>query len=183
MEDRLDAQYVAIRLSEAGKTLLSLPNTGCAPAGFRSLWPSFAHNVIEAYGYEECEVRLSPPSNKAVSEMEQAFSWIQLIPKDQVRLRRIVLLRSLVSPRTDKPVFSYARIAQRFGCAKSWAKNQHMTGIYIITYALQGPGLCVRAGGHVGPGRAEMMKEWRRAARPAGLGRDFSEQTERFSVM
>jgi hypothetical protein len=50
-----DAEVIVYRLEEAGRTLLSLPNAGCFPSGYRSFWPEGAAMAAEAYGYgDEC---------------------------------------------------------------------------------------------------------------------------------
>ena len=149
MDDVLDAKYVAVRLEEAGRVLMALPATGCMPSGFRSFWPHYPHDVHEAYGYGQDEPRPAVPSAKAVSAMEQAFGWVQLISPDKIRMRRIVLMRSLVSPRTDRHVWSWRRLAEELDIGSTWARGEYATGLAIIAGALNRPGLCRRSGGPI----------------------------------
>lgn len=58
---RIDAQYVIYRLEEAGRNLLSLPNTG-PTTGLRMMRHDIVQSAVEAYGWTRVDARLRPRS-------------------------------------------------------------------------------------------------------------------------
>ena len=79
----LDASTVILRLEEAGRTLLALPNRGCRPADTGSGWPAVVHDFSEAYGYGEVEVRAPIPSPQAITRMDEALQWVGPYPRTE----------------------------------------------------------------------------------------------------
>ena len=68
--------------------------------------------------------------------MDQAFSWIPLIPADKVVLRRIVGCRCLVSPLTGRHLFSWRRLARLVGADHKAIQRWHASAIDHIVAAL-----------------------------------------------
>ncbi len=148
------AELVIALLEEAGATLLSLPSSGCAPAGFRTAWPDFVQAAVEAYGYQDARVRPPRPTAAAISDMDRAFELVQLIPADRRVARRIVLMRALVHPRSerlDPHVWSWRRLAKVISADPRSAQAWHAGAIQQIVRRLQAPGLCAAAGGRLPP--------------------------------
>jgi len=104
-----DAETVIYRLEEAGHTLLSLPQSGHTTK-LRQTRHDFVRDALEAFAAPgEGRPTPSVPSPHRITRMDQAFSWIPLIPGDKVVLRRIVGCRCLVSPLTGRHLFSWRR--------------------------------------------------------------------------
>jgi hypothetical protein len=155
------ASYVESRLEDAGRTLMALPWAGCFPAGITCLWP-------EAGGGEPR--RYAVPTSAEITAMMRAFEWVALIsdpdPDRLVMMRRLVLMRSLVEPDspTVKPAYehSWRKLCGMFGLHRETLQARWGRGIDTIVGRLNRPGLCVRAGGRVGPGPGVVTK-WQRA--------------------
>ena len=133
---RCDAEFVIYRLEEAGRTLLALPGKGCAPNGYGSGWPDVVHKAIEAYGYGDEANRAPIPSAAAIGRMDEAFAWISHISLKQTSHRRIVLMRSLVSPITERHRWSWRRIGRAFGWDHRAVQRWHAQGINMIVDSL-----------------------------------------------
>jgi hypothetical protein len=74
---KLTMSAIADRLEEAAHTLRRLPKV--TVQGFKSNWPPTANEFHEAYGYNDAEVRLGPPSALHITEMDEALSWLLLL--------------------------------------------------------------------------------------------------------
>lgn len=153
-----DAASVEARLADAGRTLLALRVSGVRPAGTKSSMPEVIRSFDESYGWQTEDLRPSQPSPRDISAMDQALSWIALIPQERYVLRRIVGARCLTNPRTDRPLFSWRKIADTVGASHMAVKAWHSQGIDVIVAALNRPGLCAAAGGRLGPKRAEVSR-------------------------
>lgn len=134
----LDAETVIARLEEAGRTLIALPSKGCYPAREGSSWPAIVHDVAESYGYDEETVRAPVPSPQAITRMDEAYQWITLIPAQLVSHRKIVLMRSLVHPVSDRHRFSWRKIGKLFGWSHEAVRIWHAQGIDRIVAAANG---------------------------------------------
>jgi hypothetical protein len=82
----IDADYVVYRLEEAGATLLALPGTGYSTR-LRASSLEIVRTALEAYGWTEARIRPSVPAADKISRMDEAMSWIPLIPLDRYVLR------------------------------------------------------------------------------------------------
>ncbi len=132
----IDAGYVVARLEDAGRTLISLPNTG-----YSTRMRSSALEVLRA----ACEaeesapsrrLRLPVPSAARIGAMDQAWSWLGLIPTDRYVLRRIVGARALVSPTTERHLFSWRRLGGLLGADHRAVQRWHAEGIGWIVKGL-----------------------------------------------
>ena len=74
-----DAAYVIVRLEEAGAALLSLPNSGHG-TGLRKGGLEHVRDMIEAYGWHQTQLRPPTPSARRITEMDEAYGWLALIP-------------------------------------------------------------------------------------------------------
>ena len=136
----LTAEMVILRLEEAGRTLLSLPGKGCFPSAEGSSWPDVVHAAVEAYGYGQHEIRPPVPSAAAISRMDEAFTWIGMIPNSQRSHRRIVWMRLMVHPVNDRHLWSWRRIGRAFGWDHRAIQRWHAEGIDMIVAAARGRG-------------------------------------------
>jgi hypothetical protein len=132
----IDADYVVYRLEEAGATLMALPGTGWSTR-LRTSSLEIVRTALEAYGWGEARIRPPVPSAEKITRMDEAMSWIPLIPLDRYILRRVVGARSLVHPITDRHLFPWRRLGKALGADHKAIQRWHAQGIGIIVAALK----------------------------------------------
>lgn len=161
MRDGPIAAEVEERLTEAGRVLLTLPWSGCFPAGFRSLWPdqlgpSSRHRV---------------PTAQEISAMDAAYAWTAFIADQDER--RLVLMRSLVLSEvgcaTPRHVWSWRRIQRMTGLHRDTLKLRWGRGIDRIVCGLNAPHTPARL-----PDRPLFGTCDRGSRQKTGLGGDIS---------
>lgn len=130
-----DAELVIALLEDAGRTLLALPGTGWSTK-LRMCRLEIVHNALESYGWGAQTIRPAVPSAARISRMDEALTWIQLIPQDRYALRRIVGARCLVHPITERHMFPWRRIAAVLGADHKAVQRWHAQGIDLIVAAL-----------------------------------------------
>jgi hypothetical protein len=130
-----DAECVIYRLEEAGSTLLALPNTGYSTR-LRSGALEVVRDAAESYGWQPGRIRPPVPDAARITRMDEALGWIRLIPADRVVLRRIVGCRALVSPITERHLFSWRRLGSVVGADHKAVQRWHAVGIDAIVAAL-----------------------------------------------
>jgi hypothetical protein len=131
----IDADYIVYRLEEAGATLLALPGTGYTTR-LRSSSLEIVRTALETYGWAEDRIRPSVPSAEKITRMDEALSWIPLIPLDRYVIRRVVGARSLVHPITDRHLFPWRRLGKALGADHKAIQRWHAQGIAMIVSAL-----------------------------------------------
>ena len=134
------AETIAARLEEAGETLLCLPPGGYTTRLRTSTWPSSFGNVLdnaaEAYGTTSTRLRPPVPPAARITRMDEALSWLGLIPDEKYVLRRIVASRMLVSPHTGRHLFPWRRLATLLGADHKAIQRWHAQGIDILVGAV-----------------------------------------------
>lgn len=152
---------VNLELEKAGATLLALPMSGHSTR-LRAGGLDFVRDQIEAYGWVDLPLRPAAPSSRAISRMDEALSWLALIPDDRTILRRIVGSRALVHPVTDRHLFSWRRLGNLLQIDYKTAQMWHADGIDLIV-----AGLVARDGDDFGLNRVELARaserEWRKS--------------------
>jgi hypothetical protein len=131
----IDDQLVICRLEEAGAALLALPSNGWTTK-LRTSSLEIVRATIENYGWSDTRVRPAVPSAATITRMDEALSWITLIPLDRYVIRRIVGARSLVSPTTDRHLYPWRRLAVAIGADHKAVQRWHRQGIDTIVAAL-----------------------------------------------
>lgn len=130
-----DADYVIHRLEEAGCTLLTIPGTGYSTKLRTSNLDVV--RAAEAFGSDTGgRIRPPVPSAAQITRMDEALGWITLIPQDRYVLRRIVGARSLVSPSTERHLYSWRRLGTVLGADHKAVQRWHATGIEMIVAEL-----------------------------------------------
>jgi hypothetical protein len=132
-----DAEQVISRLEEAGAALLALPGTGWSTR-LRGSSLEIVRTAIESYGWTTNRIRPPVPSAARITRMDEAMSWIPLIPIDRYVLRRIVGARSLVHPITERHLYPWRRLATALGADHKAVQRWHAQGIDLIVSALNG---------------------------------------------
>lgn len=130
------AEIVA-RLEHAGMTLLALPTKGYS-THLRQMRFDIVHTALEAYGWEIPALRAPAPSASAISEMDETFSWLALIPEQSFLLRRVLNARALVHPLTNRHLFPWRRLAAAVGADHKSVQRWHARGVAIIEEGLNG---------------------------------------------
>lgn len=131
-----DAAFVLYRLHEAGMTLLALPHSGYTTR-MKTGGLEIVRAAAESYGWSEGRIRPAIPSAARITRMDEALAWIPLIPRDKVVLRRIVGCRALVSPITERHLFSWRRLATVVGADHKAVQRWHAQGVDLIVAALR----------------------------------------------
>lgn len=131
----VDADYIVYRLEEAGATLLALPGTGWTTR-LRQSSLEIVRTALEAYGWESARIRPAVPSGDKIDRMDEALTWLQLIPGDRYVLRRIVGARSLVHPISDRHLFTWRRLGLAIGADHKAVQRWHAQGIAMIVSGL-----------------------------------------------
>lgn len=132
----VDAAYVLGRLEEAGTTLLCLPNTGHSTRLRTSALEVVRAACVEADTTADRRLRLPMPSPAKVGAMDEAWTWLGHIPNDRYVLRRIVGARALVSPVTERHMFSWRRLGGLLGADHRAVQRWHAEGIDTIVRIL-----------------------------------------------
>ena len=131
----LDNAFVTYRLEEAGATLLALPASGHSTR-LRVSQLDVVHTALEAYGWDKGRLRPPVPSAARITRMDEALAWIPLIPRDRYVLRRIVGARCLVSPVTERHIYSWRRLGGLLGADHKAVQRWHAQGIDMVLAAL-----------------------------------------------
>ena len=131
-----DAEYVIYRLEEAGQTLLALPNTGYSTR-LRTSSIDIIRSALEGYGWEnqrndKPRLRVAMPDSARITRMDEALGWLPTIPQDRYVLRRIVGARALVSPVTERHLFTWRRLGTLLGADHKAVQRWHGQGIALI---------------------------------------------------
>jgi len=134
-QDKIDGPFVISRLEEAGATLLALPGSGYSTR-LRVSQLDVVHAALEAYGADRGRMRPAVPSAARITRMDESLSWIGLIPDERFVLRRIVGARSLVSPVTERHLFSWRRLGTVIGADHKAVQRWHAQGIGMVVAAL-----------------------------------------------
>jgi hypothetical protein len=133
---RIDTAFVTYRLEEAGATLLALPSTGYSTR-LRTSKLDVMASAAESFGQETARrVRPPVPSASRITRMDEALGWITLIPQERYVIRRIVGARCLVSPITERHLFSWRRLGQTVGADHKAVQRWHAQGIDMLVAAI-----------------------------------------------
>ena len=129
-------ELIIARLEDAGRVLLALPWSGYR-TGTRSGHPEVVNEAIESYGWSAPTMRPAVPSAARISKMDEALSWITLIPIERSALRRVVGRRMLVHPINDRHLYSWRDIGRDIGVSHQTAKNWHAEAVGMIAAELR----------------------------------------------
>ncbi len=135
----IDGRTVLDRLQTAHGTLAMLP---------MQRWPQgYALNcshlgLVLASGRQDRSAKASSlpsPTRQAISEMEEALSWLDLLPDPPSDVRTAVQMRCLTSPYTGAIHMTWIAIGELLDCSHTHARTLCLEGISIITEALGRP--------------------------------------------
>jgi len=127
---------IVMRLEAAGATLLAMPAQGYSTA-MRQMRFDIVHTALEAYGWQNAAMRPPVPAAEAISEMDEAFGWLGLIPEQSYLLRRILGARALVHPLTGRHLYPWRRLATLVGADHKSVQRWHRNGVKMLVAALK----------------------------------------------
>lgn len=130
------AEWVIGRLEEAGRALLSLPHTGPTTRLVQS-GLEWIRDAAQGSGHEQARLRPGIPDAATITRMDQALTWMSLIPVDKYVLRRVVGARSLVNPMTGRYLYSWRRLGVAVGADHKAVQRWHGQGINLIVARLR----------------------------------------------
>jgi len=125
------------RLEQAGATLIALRVARIGPSEPRSGMPEPVREVSASYGWSKATTRSAAPCGAAIDAMDEALAWVQLIPEDRYVLRRIVNARCLVSPTTQRHLYTWSAIGRLIGADRRAVQRWHAQGIAYIAMGLR----------------------------------------------
>ncbi len=132
----VDAAYIIYRLEEAGATLLALPGTGYSTR-MKVSHLEVVQEACEVFGASGSgQIRPPVPSAARITRMDEALGWIALIPRERYVLRRIVGARCLVSPVTERHLFSWRRLGGVMGADHKAVQRWHAQGVDMLVAAV-----------------------------------------------
>ena len=134
-EPQIDSTFVIYRLEEAGATLLALPGTGYSTR-LRTSQLDVVQSAAEAYGQIPRPLRPAVPSASRITRMDEALSWILLVPKERQVLRRILGARLLVSPVTERHLYSWRQLGGILGADHKAIQRWHAQAVDLVVVAL-----------------------------------------------
>ena len=137
------------RLREAVTTLrrLPMPLDGM-PAGNRANWPQYYHNAADRAGWivgadspeylrqgdaDRNRIRLHATRDQ-IRELDECLEWLLLI-KD-LRSRKVVFARSHVWDGSERPMFSYNKLARQMNTNRETVRQWFRGGIKTIAMGL-----------------------------------------------
>ncbi len=133
----LSAEAVIERLEAAGATLLAMPAHGYSTQ-MRQMKFDIVHTALEAYGWQTSQARAGVPSAASISQMDEAFGWLGLIPEERHVLRRLLGARALVHPITLRYLYPWRRLAEVLGADHKTVQRWHGQGVSLLVRALAG---------------------------------------------
>jgi len=134
-QSRLNAEELVRRLEAAGMTLLALPSQGHS-THLRQMKFAVVHTALEAYGWQAAMARPPVPSAADISQMDEAFGWLALIPEARYVLRRILGARALVHPLTGRHLYPWRRLATALGTDHKAVQRWHAQAVALLVQEL-----------------------------------------------
>lgn len=125
------AEDIVARFEAAGATLLALPGRGYSTQ-IRTMRFDVVHSALDAYGWQGAVVRPPMPSAAAISQMDEVFGWLTLIPETKYVLRRILGARALVHPVTLRHLFPWRRIGTMLGADHKSVQRWHGQAVELL---------------------------------------------------
>ena len=126
-----DADYVEAHLIEAGKSFLRLSAHGTKPSmGRLSLFDFMVLKASEAYPDAEPDLPRQSNNCAQITHMDNVWEWVLCLPDRQVR--KVILLRMLVDPYTDRHHYTWRKIGRRMRCNHKTAKSWYQIGLSQI---------------------------------------------------
>lgn len=115
--------------------MLTIQVHGVWPSSYRSFWPDYPDDPNTAFGYTPENYRAATPSPTELSLTDRISMLVLLI--SIAKIRRIVQMRSLVSPIRNNYIYSWSRIAEILNSDRRIVKYNHGKGLSIISTKIE----------------------------------------------
>lgn len=127
-------EEVKTYLEWAGSRLLALNIASPKPRGPHTAWPSFAQEKHMAYGYTGERLRPAQPRSQEIELMDKILLFPSFITDDTSR--RIVNSRALVTPVSNRYLYSWSKLAFMLHMDKRRVVRLHYAGLCDISKRL-----------------------------------------------
>lgn len=114
--------------------LLSLHIPSPYPKDMRAAWPPFAQDSRTAYGYTRERLRAAQVSDIEISLMDKILPLTGLI--SDVTTRRIVNARTLITPLSNRYLYSWSRLAKLLRTDRRLVARRYTRGLEEIVRRL-----------------------------------------------
>lgn len=116
-------------LEWAGKRLLTLSVSKIKPAEPQVAWPTMVQtlNPFERLHHEQREIKIAGPSKDEIPVMDLILDLPNVCHRDVTR--RIVRVRTLLNPRTDKHLYTWTKIARLISADPRTVKHYYLDGL------------------------------------------------------
>jgi hypothetical protein len=121
-------------LEWAGSKLLAMQISSPKPKGPHTSWPSFAQEAALAYGYTGERLRPALPRSQEIELMDKILLFPNLVT--DITSRRIINSRSLVTPVSNRYLYSWSKLAFMLHMDRRRVIRLHFTGLCEIVSAL-----------------------------------------------
>lgn len=130
----LNSSELVLWLEWAGSKLLAMNIRSPFPKEPGTAWPSYAQDAIVAYGYTNERLRPAAPTKFQITIMDE----ILLLPSlaSNIQARRIINARALVTPISNRYLYSWSKIAEINHTSKFRVQAMHRRGLDEITKLL-----------------------------------------------
>lgn len=140
-----DVLLVAHRLDQAGRTLMCMYTSG-RPRGFTTAWPDYPYERMDYANWHGMPEQKFPRATKKQVDMmhEVLDSWMPKITS--IDQRRIVQMRMLINPITDKHLYSWRRIGRKLHMDHKRVKRECEQAIVEMAFKLHAAGMMAALG-------------------------------------
>lgn len=121
-------------LEWAGSKLLAMNIRSPFPKEPGTAWPSYAQEAIVAYGYTNERLRPAAPTKFQITIMDEILLLPSLV--SNIQARRIINARALVTPVSNRYLYSWSKIAEINHTSKFRVQSMHRRGLDEITKSL-----------------------------------------------
>jgi hypothetical protein len=118
-------------LEWAGSKLLAMSISSPRPKGYKTAWPEYADDYKQAYGYTGERLRPPRPQSTEIALMDKLLTFPSLIV--DVNTRRIVNSRSLVTPVSNRYLYSWTKLAYMLHVDRRRVIRLHYNGLLEIS--------------------------------------------------
>lgn len=118
-------------LEWAGSKLLAMHIASPAPKGYKVAWPEYATDHKTAYGYTGNRLKAAEPRSVEIELMDKLLLFPNLI--SDVTIRRIVNARSLVTPVSNRYVYSWTKLGYMIHVDPRRVVRLHQKGLVEIS--------------------------------------------------
>jgi hypothetical protein len=123
----LTEDEVRLWLEWAGSKLLAMHITSPYPREPSAAWPAYVQEAIVAYGYSNIRLRPPQPTKLEIDLMDEIL-YLPSLAQDVTTLR-ILQVRSLVTPVSNRYLYSWTKIAHLLHSDKRNIQRKYRNGL------------------------------------------------------